>query len=193
IAGNRKALAGISLGSNGGTESSVIVMADKFNVVKNAQDGNVKPMFSVVNNQVAVNGDLIADGAISARMMAANAVQAGTIQAGAINANHLQAGQISADKLAIGLGGNLLYNPIFANPTNHRPDGWFAHGMGGSNSRIGVSDNTFDINKNYFHSGLPNERSVLLKVTGSSKTDYSALWQSVNVIPNKWYMASVFL
>ncbi|MFK5213153.1 DUF1983 domain-containing protein, partial [Glaesserella parasuis] len=48
IAGNRKALAGISLGSNGGTESSVIVMADKFNVVKNARDGNVKPMFSVV-------------------------------------------------------------------------------------------------------------------------------------------------
>ncbi|MDO9936130.1 DUF1983 domain-containing protein, partial [Glaesserella parasuis] len=53
IAGNRKALAGISLGSNGGTESSVIVMADKFNVVKNARDGNVKPMFSVVNNKVA--------------------------------------------------------------------------------------------------------------------------------------------
>ncbi|MWQ24500.1 phage tail tip fiber protein, partial [Glaesserella parasuis] len=51
IAGNRKALAGISLGSNGGTESSVIVMADKFNVVKNARDGNVKPMFSVVNNK----------------------------------------------------------------------------------------------------------------------------------------------
>ncbi|MDG6346437.1 DUF1983 domain-containing protein, partial [Glaesserella parasuis] len=193
IAGNRKALAGISLGSNGGTESSVIVMADKFNVVKNAQDGNITPMFGVVNNKVAVNGDLIADGTISARMMAADSVQAGTIQAGAINANHLQAGQISADKLAIGLGGNLLYNPIFANPTNHRPDGWFADGMGGSNSRIGVSDNTFDINKNYFHSGLPNERSVLLQVTGSSKTDYSALWQSVNVIPNKWYMASVFL
>ncbi|MFK5201123.1 DUF1983 domain-containing protein, partial [Glaesserella parasuis] len=193
IAGNRKALAGISLGSNGGTESSVIVMADKFNVVKNAQDGNITPMFGVVNNKVAVNGDLIADGTISARMMAADSVQAGTIQAGAINANHLQAGQISADKLAIGLGGNLLYNPIFANPTNHRPDGWFADGMGGSNSRIGVSDNTFDINKNYFHSGLPNERSVLLQVTGSSKTDYSELWQSVNVIPNKWYMASVFL
>ncbi|MDP0006183.1 phage tail protein, partial [Glaesserella parasuis] len=66
IAGNRKALAGISLGSNGGTESSVIVMADKFNVVKNARDGNVKPMFSVVNNKVAINGDLMADGIISA-------------------------------------------------------------------------------------------------------------------------------
>ncbi|MDP0123123.1 DUF1983 domain-containing protein, partial [Glaesserella parasuis] len=84
IAGNRKALAGISLGSNGGTESSVIVMADKFNVVKNARDGNVKPMFSVVNNKVAINGDLMADGIVSARMMGANSIAAGSIQGGAI-------------------------------------------------------------------------------------------------------------
>ncbi|WP_303818905.1 phage tail protein [Actinobacillus minor] len=83
ISGGKKAIAGISMGASG-SESSVIVMADKFNVVKNAQDGTVKPMFGVVNNKVAVNGDLIADGAISARMMAANSVQAGAIQAGAI-------------------------------------------------------------------------------------------------------------
>ncbi|MWQ35765.1 DUF1983 domain-containing protein, partial [Glaesserella parasuis] len=100
IAGNRKALAGISLGSNGGTESSVIVMADKFNVVKNAQDGNITPMFSVVNNKVAINGDLMADGIISARMMAANSIAAGSIQGGAIRANHIAVGEISAEKLA---------------------------------------------------------------------------------------------
>ncbi|MDG6270490.1 DUF1983 domain-containing protein [Glaesserella parasuis] len=100
IAGNRKALAGISLGSNGGTESSVIVMADKFNVVKNARDGNVKPMFSVVNNKVAVNGDLIADGTVSARMMAADSITAGSIQGGAVRANHVAAGEISTEKLA---------------------------------------------------------------------------------------------
>ncbi|MDD6910233.1 phage tail protein [Actinobacillus minor] len=63
ISGGKKAIAGISMGATG-SESSVIVMADKFNVVKNAQDGNVKPMFGVVNNKVAVNGDLIADGTI---------------------------------------------------------------------------------------------------------------------------------
>ncbi|MDP0075227.1 phage tail protein [Glaesserella parasuis] len=100
IAGNRKALAGISLGSNGGTESSVIVMADKFNVVKNARDGNVKPMFSVVNNKVAINGDLMADGIVSARMMGANSIAAGSIQGGAIRANHIAVGEISAEKLA---------------------------------------------------------------------------------------------
>ncbi|MDP0086381.1 DUF1983 domain-containing protein, partial [Glaesserella parasuis] len=100
IAGNRKALAGISLGSNGGTESSVIVMADKFNVVKNARDGNVKPMFSVVNNKVAINGDLMADGIVSARMMATDSIAAGSIQGGAVRANHIAVGEISAEKLA---------------------------------------------------------------------------------------------
>ncbi|MFW9292774.1 phage tail tip fiber protein, partial [Glaesserella parasuis] len=100
IAGNRKALAGISLGSNGGTESSVIVMADKFNVVKNARDGNVKPMFSVVNNKVAINGDLMADGIVSARMMGANSIATGSIQGGAIRANHVAVGEISTEKLA---------------------------------------------------------------------------------------------
>ena len=68
ISGGKKAIAGISMGASG-SESSVIVMADKFNVVKNAQDGTVKPMFGVVNNKVAVNGDLIADGARTVRSL----------------------------------------------------------------------------------------------------------------------------
>ena len=101
IAGGRTAIAGISMGTNG-SESSVIVMADKFGIVANAQDGNVKPMFSVINNQVAVNGDLIADGTVSARMMAANSVQAGAIATGVIRANHVAAGEISTEKLASG-------------------------------------------------------------------------------------------
>ena len=159
ISGGKKAIAGISMGATG-SESSVIVMADKFNVVKNAQDGNVKPMFGVVNNKVAVNGDLIADGTISARMMAANAVQAGTIQAGAINANHIQAGQISADKLAIGLGGNLIFNPIFSNPTNGVPHGWFlADEVPASNrgERQCIQDPDWGLKKDGY---LPNENVI---------------------------------
>lgn len=72
----------------------------------------------------SVGANAIQTNAVTADKLGANAVTASKIQAGAINANHLQAGQISADKLAIGLGGNLLYNPIFANPTNGVPDGW---------------------------------------------------------------------
>lgn len=190
IAGGRTAIAGISMGTNG-SESSVIVMADKFNVVKNAQDGNVNPMFSVVNNQVAVNGDLIADGTISARMMAANSVQAGTIQAGAINANHLQAGQISADKLAIGLGGNLLYNPIFANNGN----GWIYY-VDINN----IENNGFGFNNTTgtYQSGayLPTENQFRLQhlrksITGDVRL--GGLYQDMKLTPNTYYCFSAYV
>ncbi|MCT8761493.1 DUF1983 domain-containing protein [Glaesserella parasuis] len=191
IAGNRKALAGISLGSNGGTESSVIVMADKFNVVKNAQDGNITPMFGVVNNKVAVNGDLIADGTISARMMAADSVQAGTIQAGAINANHLQAGQISADKLAIGLGGNLLYNPIFANNGN----GWVYYV---NTNNIENNGYAFNNDTGAYRSGayLPTENQFRLQrsrksITGDARL--GGLYQNIKLTPNTYYCFSAYV
>lgn len=71
-----------------------------------------------------IEANLIAANSIGANAIRANAVTAAKIQTAAINAQHIAAGQISADKLAIGLGGNLLYNPIFANPTNGVPHGW---------------------------------------------------------------------
>ena len=75
VAGGRTAIAGIALGasSDGRTaESSVIVMADKFGVVKDAGDGQVKPIFSIVNGSTAFSGDLIADGTIIGRHIRAN-------------------------------------------------------------------------------------------------------------------------
>ncbi|MDG6869200.1 phage tail tip fiber protein, partial [Glaesserella parasuis] len=191
IAGNRKALAGISLGSNGGTESSVIVMADKFNVVKNARDGNVKPMFSVVNNKVAINGDLMADGIISARMMAANSIAAGSIQGGAIRANHVAVGELTADKFAVGLGGNLLLNPIFANVNvvDGVPHGW---AKGTVNGTVTFRAN---IDKNYGlrSMGLPNENCIFIRRTDISTTNYAELVQVVPVNRRMWYMASVYM
>ncbi|WP_051453309.1 phage tail protein [Glaesserella parasuis] len=191
IAGNRKALAGISLGSNGGTESSVIVMADKFNVVKNAQDGNVKPMFSVVNNKVAVNGDLMADGIVSARMMATDSIAAGSIQGGAIRANHVAVGELTADKFAVGLGGNLLLNPIFANVNvdDGVPHGW---AKGTVNGTVTFGRHT---NKNYGlrSMGLPNENCIFIRRTDISTTNYAELTQVVPVNRRMWYMASVYM
>ena len=84
INGGRTAIAGISLGANE-KESSVIVMADKFGIVANANDSNVKQVFSVANGQVGIRGDLVV------------------------------AGSVTRDKLSSGGGGNLLYNPILAN------------------------------------------------------------------------------
>lgn len=88
INGGRTAIAGIALGAESdgvATESSVIVMADKFGIVANANDGKVKPVFSVADGQVGIRGDLVV------------------------------AGSVTRDKLSGGAGENLLYNPIFAN------------------------------------------------------------------------------
>ena len=65
IAGGRTAIAGIALGasSDGNTsESSVIVMADKFAVVKNDKDDQVKPVFTIADDKVALNGDIAVKG-----------------------------------------------------------------------------------------------------------------------------------
>ncbi|WP_294086550.1 phage tail protein [uncultured Actinobacillus sp.] len=91
IAGGRTAIAGIAMGATSDgitTESSVIVMADKFGIVANANDRNVKPVFSVANGQVGIRGDLVV------------------------------AGSVTRDKHSDGSGANLLYNPIFANDGN---------------------------------------------------------------------------
>ncbi|SEQ90900.1 phage tail tip protein J-related protein, partial [Basfia succiniciproducens] len=53
--------------------------------------------------------------AVTADKIAADSITSAKIQAGAIKADHIAAGELTADKLAIGLGGNLLQNPIFAN------------------------------------------------------------------------------
>lgn len=91
IAGGRTAIAGIALGasSDGKTaESSVIIMADKFGVVKNATDGTVRNVFTVSNNQLALSGDLIADGSIIGRHIRANAeINSPVINGGAISGN----------------------------------------------------------------------------------------------------------
>lgn len=89
ISGGRTAIAGIAMGAiadNKTVESSVIVMADKFGVVKNASDGNVISMLSVVNNKVAVNGDLIADGTILGKHIKANeSISAPNINGGKVS------------------------------------------------------------------------------------------------------------
>lgn len=194
IAGGRTAIAGIALGAaNSGkdVESSVIVMADKFQVVKNAQDGSPKSMLSVVNDQIAINGDLIANGQITAPKLAV----------GAVRADHLAAGEISADKLAIGLGGNLLYNPIFANNAY----GWRDFNAKGGNwdncpttSAFGRGYHKDDFNPK----GEQTEEWRLISITGTP-TQFNTLadrgsWvdicrQFVNVVADKWYIVSAYV
>ena len=184
IAGGRTAIAGIALGAaNSGkdVESSVIVMADKFQVVKNAQDGSPKSMLSVVNDQIAINGDLIANGQITAPKLAV----------GAVRADHLAAGEISADKLAIGLGGNLLNNPIFAN-NGYGWNTFFNNNATGIHTAHQRSDTWGNL------SYLPNENIF----TGSFDVSNASIangarvggvYINVPVVAGKWYMLSCYV
>lgn len=99
VAGGRTAIAGIALGasSDGRTaESSVIVMADKFGVVKNAADGAVQNIFTIANGSTALSGDLIADGSIVGRHIRANTeLSAPNIKGGTITGNTINGGTIN--------------------------------------------------------------------------------------------------
>ncbi|HDL4109552.1 TPA: DUF1983 domain-containing protein [Mannheimia haemolytica] len=205
IAGGRKAIAGIALGAaadNRNAESSVIVMADKFEVVKNAQDGQPVRLFGVAQNKVAINGNLIATGTIKGSHIDADSVRAGILTAGAIRTEHLAAGQISADKLAIGLGGNLLVNPIFATPDlSIAPFGW-NYWRGEVGDRLNIDTrNIFNRNEqdNYGlkNGGLPNELVFSMRYSTTKETSDTGrigwLSQDINVVPNKKYIASVWL
>lgn len=69
-------------------------------------------------------------GTIQADQIGANTIGAGALQAGAVRAEHIAASQITGEKLALGLGGNLLKNPLFTGNS----DGW--HGFVWHNKEI---------------------------------------------------------
>ena len=103
IAGGRTAIAGIALGASSSgrdVESSVIVMADRFQVVKNASDSSPKPMLKVESGQTVLNGDLIADGGITTQKLAANSVTATQLTSNSVTARHVAANSIGANHVA---------------------------------------------------------------------------------------------
>ena len=103
IAGGKTAIAGIALGASSSgqdVESSVIVMADRFQVVKNASDSSPKPILRVENGQTVLNGDLIADGDITAQKLATDSVTANHLTVGSVAAKHIASKTINAGHIA---------------------------------------------------------------------------------------------
>lgn len=98
VGGGKTAIAGISLGANK-EESSVIVMADRFQVVANAQS-TPTPMLRIEKGKTVLVGDFIADGAITTAKLATNSVTANEIATGAVAAKHIAAKSINADHIA---------------------------------------------------------------------------------------------
>lgn len=134
-------------------------------------------------------------GTLQADQIGANTIGAGALQAGAVRAEHMAVGQITADKLAIGLGGNLLYNPIFANPTNGVPHGWTLSETGLVNSQKGERKCFQDPDYGFRKGGyLPNENVVRFhnRQTNNSSTRTGIL-QNVAVTANNWYIVSAYM
>ena len=98
VGGGKTAIAGISLGANK-EESSVIVMADRFQVVANAQS-TPTPMLRIEKGKTVLVGDFIADGAITTAKLATNSVTTNEIATGAVAAKHIAAKSINADHIA---------------------------------------------------------------------------------------------
>ena len=116
----------------------------------------------------------------------------GTLQAGAVRANHLAAGEVTADKLAIGLGGNLLYNPIFANvQDNGLPHGCFSWmSSNGKNFRASSkqANDAWGLT-----SYLQNENQLIFSIDGDLSAQATVAMESVAVNSGGWYMLSAYI
>ena len=128
-------------------------------------------------------------GTLQADQIGANTIGAGALQAGAVRAEHMAAGQITADKLAIGLGGNLLYNPIFDNSAY----GW---GEIRGNDKLEPQVTSLTRRTSSRFNGLVTNGAVLIaEVTANHKV--SSWWQiasqKVRVVPNQRYCFSAFV
>lgn len=171
IAGGRTAVAGIALGANQ-EESSVIVMADKFGIVANANDGNVKPVFSVANGQVGIRGDLVV------------------------------AGSVTRDKLSSSGGGNLLMNPLFDNDAYGWRDAGVKGGDWSNCPNVNVVQRSRNDANRYHPNGLQNERWRLLTFSGTETQFNTLAdrmpWVDVircmvSVVKDKWYIFSSYV
>lgn len=166
INGGRTAIAGISLGANE-KESSVIVMADKFGIVANANDSNVKQVFSVANGQVGIRGDLVV------------------------------AGSVTRDKFSTGSGTNLLYNPVFFPGNDGKPFGWRDVQTSNGNFSVGtfrLEHENSGFNGDFFNGIDPNtDRCVNWVNTGSGDNAWTvSIYQDAKLIPNKNYIFSFY-
>lgn len=113
-------------------------------------------------------------GTLQADQIGANTIGAGALQAGAVRAEHMAAGQITADKMAIGLGGNLLYNPILANNAHG-----FYENRGNGNLETGdVAMVSRYVSNSVVNDLLPSENVLVAEVYARSSLNKNDRWWS---------------
>ena len=150
-------------------------------------------------------------GTLQADQIGANSIGAGALQAGAVRAEHIAATQITGEKLALGLGGNLLKNPLFTGNS----DGWYGfawhnkeiekYWTQGSES-VQYENLRYNINQAFRpkDSKYTNETFSLARLTVNEfpqlalDSKSNGFWVSnarvmANVIPNKTYIFSAYV
>ena len=154
-----------------------------------------------IKNGVDVNGIRINTtqlvGTLQADQIGANTIGAGALQAGAVRAEHMAAGQITADKLAIGLGGNLLYNPVFFPDNNGKPFGWKDVQTSSGYFSVGafrLDHENSGFGNDFFSRIDPNtDRCVNWLNTGSGNNAWAvSIAQDVKLTPGKSYIFSFY-
>ena len=141
----------------------------------------------------SVGANAIQANAVTTDKLSANSVDTGKIKAGAINANHIAAGQLTSDKFVSGLGGNLLYNPIFAD----NGYGW------GASTQTATSQSACTIEHRkrnntvdwYPQDALPNENVRFMAVNAKAGVNLGwadPMYRTVFLTPGKWYMYSLY-
>ncbi|MEH8050972.1 hypothetical protein P9078_12135, partial [Gallibacterium anatis] len=142
----------------------------------------------------AVGTQQLRANAITADKLAANSVTTGSIQAGAIRGTHIAAGELTADKLAIGLGGNLLYNPIFAN----NADGWFLYqntGIVQANSGLNINNNSSGNwqGKEYLEGENQYRWQLEMVSSTSAAGQFGGIYQDIKLVAGNWYLLSGYV
>lgn len=140
----------------------------------------------------SVGANAIQANAVGADQIQANSINSAKIQTGAIRANHIASGEISTDKLAVGLGGNLLYNPIFAN----EGEGWGVCAYWGSNGNVRAEYRNASTGGAYHANDTLQGENVLVMNTSAVKgRDFGygdPFYTVVKVNAGQWYIFSVY-
>ena len=140
----------------------------------------------------SVGANAIQANAIGADKIQANSINSAKIQTGAIRANHIASGEISTDKLAVGLGGNLLYNPIFANEA----EGW-STGKKSSDSVLLRMEyrNSSTGGDFYANDTLQGENVAVMKTLVTKGSNFGwcdPCYMNVKVNAGQWYIFSIY-
>lgn len=140
----------------------------------------------------SVGANAIQANAVGADQIQANSINSAKIQTGAIRANHIASGEVSTDKLAVGLGGNLLYNPIFAN----NGENWGTGAYWGSNGNVHVEyRNSLTGGAWHANDTLQGENVLVMNTSAVKGRDFGygdPFYTVVKVNAGQWYIFSVY-